>query len=609
MTRAGLVSVAAWLTCLPGTTRAVDSSLDGTWKLSVSVSTEVEQTVCLLRLEARENNVAGSMIATVPDDNALTLQRCHRDGECLRLTFKGKMEDASFEGCISPRTDKTILGSYSEGKSVKHARLTRTEQTDLQSADIMTKLPQPQPFQALQNMNKDAKTLALQVFTSKEPEEKRKLAKQIAEIHKAVEEKRVQAYEEIVARHSDDAAVFEAALSLLSTASFSGADVQKIGNWALTVTRAAEAYGKRWQHEVNLRVAELLGASPSHGRLALPYARSAVDLLSADDTTAFQKVRTLQALVAAFQRAGKSAEARQTEMRLVELDDILDKEYRAAWPRLEVTATDGTNKKGSRVAVLEVFTGVHCPYSESLYLAFDAVRRTYASGDVILVQYHTLMSGLDPLANADTEARWKYYVQANPKQVLSTPAAFFNGRFETLGRRHGHGKKRAELSDDARKKYNMSSELIDEILGTSAGPKLTVRAERLNEKITIWVDVQGIATPVENMRLRLALVEDTIPYVGANNLRFHHHVVRAMPGGPEGTILKEGDSSHQLTVGLDDLRESARRYLDEHAIHRKVLPALYRPMDLERLRVIAFVQDNSSTEILQGCIADVPRGR
>jgi hypothetical protein len=257
---------------------------------------------------------------------------------------------------------------------------------------------------------------------------------------------------------------------------------------------------------------------------------------------------------------------------------------------------------------LEFFTGVQCPFSESFRVALDALRRSYAPGDLILIQYHTLLSGPDPLANADTEARWRYYAKANPKAVVSTPATFFNGRFEALGRRHGHGKKRAALLDDARRKYNAASEKIDEILELAAVPKLTVQATRLDEKITIRVDVSDLAARVENMRLRVALVEDTVRYAGTNNLRFHHHVVRAMPGGPEGIILKQGDSSHQITVDLNDLRERAHRYLDEYATERKVLPALYRPMDLERLRIIAFVQKDTSTEILQGCITDVARG-
>jgi hypothetical protein len=558
-------------------------------------------------LETRDGEVAGSVLAVPPNDDILTLVRSHRDGELLRLVFKGGLEDTSFEGRIPARIEEVILGSYCEGKNISHARLARTQQKELTNADITLHQPVPEPLQKIQNMSRETQTLALQVFKSSDPAEKQKLVKQIAEIRKAVQEQRPKAYEEVVTRHADSAAVFEAALSLLSTAGARGAERRQVESWAATVTRAAEPYGRRWRQEISLRVAELLGASPVHGQLALPYAQRAADLLRADDGT-FQTVRTFQALAAALQRAGKPAEARQVEIRLAELDDTLDKEYRARRPALKVTATDGTNKKGNRAAVLEFFTGIHCPYSESLYLAFDALRQNYTGGDLVIIQYHTPLSGPDPMANADTESRWKYYVKANPKQVQRTPATFFNGRLETLGRRHGHAKKPADRSDDARRKYNLSTEIIDETLATSAVAKLSVRAERRDEKITISVDVRDLAAPAETMRLRLALVEDTIRYVGTNNLRFHHHVVRAMPGGPDGVSLKEGDSSHQVTVDLADLRERAHRYLDDYATQRKVLPALYRPLELERLHIIAFVQDDSSSEILIGAMAEVTRG-
>ena len=41
--------------------------------------------------------------------------------------------------------------------------------------------------------------------------------------------------------------------------------------------------------------------------------------------------------------------------------------------------------------------------------------------------------------------------------------------------------------------------------------------------------------------LRLALTEESIHYVGSNKLRFHHHVVRALPrSAAKGTDLKDG---------------------------------------------------------------------
>ena len=50
--------------------------------------------------------------------------------------------------------------------------------------------------------------------------------------------------------------------------------------------------------------------------------------------------------------------------------------------------------------------------------------------------------------------------------------------------------------------------------------------------------------------LRLALTEEAILYVGGNKLRYHHHVVRALPGGAAGIGLKNGKCSSDVTVSL-----------------------------------------------------------
>jgi len=57
---------------------------------------------------------------------------------------------------------------------------------------------------------------------------------------------------------------------------------------------------------------------------------------------------------------------------------------------------------------------------------------------------------------------------------------------------------------------------------------------RQANKIDIHVEVSGLTKPGDDARLRLVLVEESIRYVGGNKLRFHHQVVRALPGGVKG---------------------------------------------------------------------------
>jgi hypothetical protein len=378
-----------------------------------------------------------------------------------------------------------------------------------------------------------------------------------------------------------------------------------VENWARVVARAAEPYGRLWRHEVTLRCAELLGLSSNYGSFALAHAQRAEKLLTEDDDVQ-RRVRVLQALAAAQHRAGKLAEARQTESRLAKLEEARDKEYLVAAPPLKVVGA-GQARNGNRAVVLELFTGVQCPFCEVAYLVFDALRRTYDPRDLLLVQYH--IGGPNPLTNPESQARWDYYAKAFPAEVRSTPTHLFNGRFEPAAGGHAsHGKKKEDRYVDAKKRYNTSSELIDGVLETSAAPKIAARADRQGDKISIRVEVRDLPAPADTMRLRLVLVEQVVRYVGGNNLRFHHHVARAMPGGVEGVALTQKDSEHVVAIDLQELRERYHQHLDTPAARSHLLPNGYRPLELEKLRLIAFVQDERTKEIVQGCLVEVPAG-
>ena len=605
MNHVRLLSVLVLFTSPLATACAAEPALDGIWKLSYAASAELESNVCLIRLETRDGRLTGTLLASVPSRGTLTLERVHRDSEQVRLVLKGKAGETSFEGRPPPREGTVILGSYGDERHLDLARLTRTERTELGSADLIARQPLPPPLKKLKDMQGDLRAFSLKMLQAKDAQESTELAKEMAAARRAVQAGIPRAYAEVVARYPDSQAVFEAALNLLRTAGPTGASPEQVEGWALALTRAAEPYGRRWHQEVTLRAAELLGLSPAYAPLALSYAQRAAARMTAQDASSRQ-VRVLQALAAAQQRAGMTTEARQTEARLAKLEEALDKEYRSAFPPLKVATVASQSKKGNRAVVLELFTGVSCPFCESTYLAFEALRRAYAPGDLLLIQYHVPYFGPDPLANAAGRARWDYYAKAFSKEIRATPATLFNGRFEAIGGSHAsHAKTNDDRYADARKKYNLSSEMIDEILETPAVSKVTAHAQRQGEKIAIRVEVRHSAAPGDTIRLRLVLVEDTVRYVGPNNLRFHHHVARSMPGGPEGVALKDKDSAHGFTVDLTELRDRSYRYLDDPAVRAHLLPNAYRPLHFENLHLIAFVQDDRSGKILQGCLAAV----
>lgn len=102
------------------------------------------------------------------------------------------------------------------------------------------------------------------------------------------------------------------------------------------------------------------------------------------------------------------------------------------------------------------------------------------------------------------------------------------------------------------------------------------------------------------------VVEDTIKYVGGNKLRFHHHVVRAMPGGANGVAVKAGSMKHSATADVAAIRKDLVKYLDEYAVKERPFPyPTIRPLDMKDLKVIAIVQNDKTREILQAVQIEV----
>ncbi len=126
---------------------------------------------------------------------------------------------------------------------------------------------------------------------------------------------------------------------------------------------------------------------------------------------------------------------------------------------------------------------------------------------------------------------------------------------------------------------------------------------REGDKILIETDVRGMANPEK--KLRLVLVEEEIHFVGGNRLRFHHQVVRAFPGGVDGVAVTKKRFSATAEVDLSTLRKGLTDYLDTYAANERPFLRVDRPMDFHGLRVIAFVQDDKTREILQAVQTEV----
>jgi hypothetical protein len=368
--------------------------------------------------------------------------------------------------------------------------------------------------------------------------------------------------------------------SLLRQASKNKVKPEEVRGWADKAFKAAETFGPRYQRDVTLRLAEALVKQEEYAAAALEYARKAERFLEPKDKGAVQK-RTLEVLAEALTKAKKPDEAKEVQAKLAKIDVAV-----------KTTPFAGRKAKSDRAVLVELFTGAQCPPCVAADLAFDGLNKTFKPSEVILLQYHLHVPGPDPLTNADAEARAEFYGEDIP----GTPALLFNGRVDAPG---GGG------VDEAEEKYKEFLGIIEPALEKQAKANLKVSAAQKGNKIDITADVSDLQMPSDRIKLRLALVEDTVAYKGTNGIDKYHSVVRAFPGGIKGFPLKEKTGKQTASVDLEEVRKTLAKYLETYAEKEGPFPTKERPLDLKKMRVVAFVQNDQTKEVLQAAQTDV----
>ena len=142
---------------------------------------------------------------------------------------------------------------------------------------------------------------------------------------------------------------------------------------------------------------------------------------------------------------------------------------------------------------------------------------------------------------------------------------------------------------------------------------MTATASLKGDELTIKAIVADLQKPGDKVSLRLALAEERVRYQGGNGIRYHHAVVRAMPGGPKGFPLPKASGEQTVSLKLADVRAANNKSLDDFAVDLKKQGADFafgaRPMDLKNLRVVAFIQNDETNEVLQAVQVEVDAGK
>lgn len=585
--RWGIV-VAVALILMP-TLATADDLAPGRYEL-LTVDNALQRSVmCIVQLEKKDKGWAATLVAGHPRIPNQKVESLAVDGKVLTLVLSGPTGKLTYIGTIAD-DPKSIKGNFGDERRVQMAMLEPTERETLGTSDIARPLTAPPPMREAMTLSTRPAQLRFQASRETDAEKKAELTNQANEADKAAREKVPALYREVLEKYGSEVAATFAALGLLSSAARNEASPQEVRQWLEQLAKLSKPYGARWEIEQKLRVAEMLQAAPNYQPIALDLARE-LDLSLGASASLERQSRVLTLLHNIETKTG-AASATATKTRLDRVEGLLDKEYLAKVPPFKPTPFAGRKGNSSRVVVMELFTGAQCPPCVAADVAFDALLKAYQPKDVVFLQYHMHIPGPDPLTNADSEARFQYYRKKYPNDIRGTPSTLFNGKPAA-----GGGGSMA----NAESKYQQYGNVISPLLEQEAVAQLDLTARlqgaAQHGKVTVSAKVTGLKEKKESLRLRFVLVEDTVRYVGGNALRFHHHVVRGFPGGVAGLPVSGDGQTIEATQDLDELRKTLSKYLDDYA-SRRPFPKADRPIDLSRLRVIAFLQDDESQEIL-----------
>lgn len=268
------------------------------------------------------------------------------------------------------------------------------------------------------------------------------------------------------------------------------------------------------------------------------------------------------------------------------LDEFKDEIYRkrvlafADQPAAEAPA-------GNKIILCELFTGSSCPPCVGADIATGALEVTFPKTQLIVLRYHQHIPGPDPLTIPDGEARFSSYYHGQ-----GTPTVLINGApVNNVG---GYLPNSPDI-------YRGLKTLVTQQLETKANVKVGVNARVVDGTLQLVANVTGLeqlGDEAKDVRLRVVIAEDEVHFLARNGVRSHEMIVRRMIGGPGGIEPKDGKLTVKESIPLAELKSSLADYLKKYEEDEGIdFPA--KPLDLKRLHVVAFAQNDESHEILQ----------
>ncbi len=600
-----------WLGVLvPSSARADIQDLNGVWKVMVyQPFSKVADMV--LRIDAKD---PASLKATILDGLLATSTDAKTNVKVEKnrvvITFEGTVQvnaksrpfkfNRTLDLAIPEKDAKLVRGTLAPSPlQVFPLELAATDEEKLPQQGFRNVPYEGEGFQKLRSAQSAVNAVFAKLTREKDKEKRKELIKerdQAMEVYSSLAPK---IHREILKEKPNSVESVFIALTLLADLKSTKPTQDEVKSWASTAEKLAESFGPPFREKVTSELAKSLHKHDDFASIGLGYVRKLRQSLSADAPLERQAEVMTMLAIALKKSKTDGDELATIEKTVAELNHRLDGEYAKKIEAIPVTAGTSRKDASKRPVLFELFTGAQCPPCVAADVAFDLLAKAYKAEDVVLLQYHVHIPGPDPLTNPETMGRFETYAEAFPDDVRGAPSTLFNGKPMAPGGGPFEG---------GAQKFAEYQEVIDRLLNEEAGAEVRLHATAKGDQIDIVANVHHVKKPSDKTRLRLVLVEEKVHYTGGNKVRLHHQVVRAFGGGAKGLALTEPKGEFKATINLVELRKSLTEYLDEYSGKRTFSNA-NRPMEMAKLRVVAFVQDDATHEVLQAVQTIVKGGK
>ncbi|WP_020469091.1 Omp28-related outer membrane protein [Zavarzinella formosa] len=595
MLRYGALLSVLFVCC--ATAAAADNSAvfkDGNWRLGYGPGPTGEQPIVILKVETKDGKSEATPVAFMKD-SPFKFVSFSLKGDTATVDVKVGTRALSFTGKLQA-DGKSFRGTFGDDKLTNRGYFTATEGDKLDNTFFSSQPKPPETFLAATRLMNSAASIKFKARQTKDIDEKAELMKKAAEAQEKADAESPDAWRAVITAEKNSPYAVVAALQLIQAAGRIKADPKEVAGWISLVETEAGTFGSKITETTDLSIADTLGDEKNYSELAMTTLDKVVGKLTDKDPLPKQS-RVLKVAMKVQQTAGKKELLKATTARYEAVETTLDKEYLANTPPFKVTKAADRPAGQNRAVLMELFTGAQCPPCVAADVAFDALSKTYDHKDVILLQYHMHIPGPDPMTNADTVARFSYYGELFPKNVRGTPTSLFNGKIDASS---------GGLMEHSEEKFKDYRKAVDTRLDAKTDIALGGKVSRSGETLKIDVTVDGVKEP-KDLKLRVVVTEDTIHYVGGNALRYHHHVVRHFVGGVAGTEIKEPKTAKSMSLDLAQIKGDLTKYQEKYTKTEKVTFANAAPgMDTSKLKVVVFVQDDSTGEVLNAVQLEVP---